>query len=74
MSSTASQSIQRPVIELENAYLSLGSDAASVQILKGISKLKVVGGDIVEVAPSYDANSITAQLAAHLAYELICLI
>ena len=45
-----------------------------IQILKGISKLKVVGGDIVEVAPSYDANSITAQLAAHLAYELICLI
>ncbi len=43
-------------------------------ILKGITKLKVVGGDIVEVSPSYDSNSITSQLAAHLAYELITMI
>ena len=43
-------------------------------ILKGMSQLKVIGGDIVEVSPSYDSNSITSQLAAHLAYELICLI
>ena len=28
----------------------------------------------VEVSPSYDSNSITSQLAALLAYELICLI
>lgn len=43
-------------------------------ILKGMSKLKTIGGDIVEVSPSYDSNSITSQLAAHLAYELITMI
>ena len=48
MSSTASRSIQRPVIELENAHLSLGSDAASVQILKGIS-LHVDAGESVGI-------------------------
>ena len=42
--------------------------------LKGISKLNIIGGDVVEVSPSYDANNITSQLAAHLAYELLCLI
>ena len=48
MSSTASQSIKRPVIEIENAHLSLGSDAASVQILKGIS-LHVDAGESVGI-------------------------
>ena len=48
MSSTASQSSQRPVIELENAHLSLGSDAASVQVLKGIS-LHVDAGESVGI-------------------------
>lgn len=43
-------------------------------ILKGINKLNVIGGDVVEVSPSYDANNITSQLAAHIAYELMCLI
>ena len=43
-------------------------------ILKGINKLNVIGGDVVEVSPSYDANNITSQLAAHVAYELMCLI
>ena len=43
-------------------------------ILKGISNLNVIGADIVEVSPSYDSNSITSQLAAHLTYELICMI
>jgi agmatinase len=43
-------------------------------ILKGLSKLNIIGGDIVEVSPSYDANNITSQLAAHLGFELLCLI
>ena len=45
-----------------------------ISILKGLSKLNVVGGDIVEVSPSYDSNSITSQLAASLIFEIICLI
>lgn len=45
-----------------------------IMILKELSSLNVIGGDIVEVSPSYDANNITSQLAANLAYELICLV
>ena len=43
-------------------------------ILKGLSKLNIIGGDMVEVSPSYDANNITSQLAANLVFEIICLI
>ena len=42
-------------------------------ILKGLKNLNVVSGDIVEVSPSYDANNITSQLAAHLGFEMLCL-
>ena len=43
-------------------------------ILKGLHSLNTIGGDVVEVSPSYDANNITSQLAANLVFELICLI
>lgn len=45
-----------------------------ISILKGLNKLNIIGGDIVEVSPSYDSNNITSQLAANLTYEIICLI
>ena len=48
MSNTPSPSSQTPVIALENAHLSLGSDAASVHILKGIS-LHIGAGESVGV-------------------------
>jgi agmatinase len=40
-------------------------------ILRSFSRLNVVGGDIVEVAPSYDHAQITGIAAAHVGYELL---
>ena len=48
MSNIASPSSQTPVIALENAHLSLGSDSASVHILKGIS-LNIIAGESVGI-------------------------
>ena len=48
MSNTPPPSSQTPVIALENAHLSLGSDAASVHILKGIS-LHIDAGESVGI-------------------------
>lgn len=42
-------------------------------ILRGLKGLDVVGGDVVEVAPQYDATSNTAQAAAQVLFELLCL-
>ncbi|WP_099827453.1 agmatinase [Oceaniglobus indicus] len=42
-------------------------------ILRGMAGIDLVGGDVVEVAPSYDTTGATAVAAAHVAMELICL-
>jgi agmatinase len=42
-------------------------------ILRGLRGAKLVGADVVEVAPAYDHSQITAVAAAHVAYELISL-
>src|SRR6187399_2124221 len=43
------------------------------QLVRGLSGLSLVGGDIVEVAPLFDGpGQITALLAANLAFEFIC--
>ena len=39
--------------------------------LRGLVGIKVVGADIVEVAPAYDHAEITGIAAAHVAYELL---
>jgi guanidinopropionase len=44
-----------------------------LQILRGLAGLDIVGGDVVEVAPQYDATSNTAQAAAQMLFELLCL-
>jgi guanidinobutyrase len=33
-----------------------------------------VGGDLVEVAPAYDASGNTALLGANLLYEMLCVL
>ena len=43
-------------------------------ILRGLAGLDVVGGDVVEVAPQYDATSNTAQVGAQCLFELLCLV
>jgi agmatinase len=40
-------------------------------LIRGLSAMNVIGGDIVEVAPAYDHAELTALAAASVAYELI---
>ncbi|MDQ2754959.1 MAG: agmatinase [Actinomycetota bacterium] len=40
-------------------------------VLRGMSRLNVVGADVVEVSPAYDHAEITAVAAANVAYELV---
>lgn len=42
-------------------------------MLRGLAGLNVVGGDVVEVSPVYDATGATAIAGAHVAMELCCL-
>ncbi len=42
-------------------------------ILRGLRGLDVIGGDVVEVAPQYDANTTTAQIGAMMAFEILSL-
>ncbi len=49
------------------------STAQALAIIRGLTKLDVIGMDIVEVAPAYDQSQITALAAAHIACDLICL-
>lgn len=46
----------------------------ALEILRGLSGLDIVGGDVVEVAPQYDANTTTAQNAAQMLFEILCLV
>lgn len=43
-------------------------------ILRGLKGANIVGGDVVEVAPSYDPTSNTAQAAAQMLFELASLV
>ena len=45
-----------------------------LEILRGCRGLRLVGGDVVEVAPAYDASGNTALLGANLVYELLCVL
>lgn len=40
-------------------------------ILRGLAGLRLVGGDVVEVAPAYDHAELTALAAANVAYEYL---
>ena len=45
-----------------------------LQILRGLMGLDVVGADVVEVAPQYDANTATAHIAAQVLFTEACLV
>jgi agmatinase/guanidinopropionase len=45
-----------------------------LQLLRGLSGLNLVGADLVEVAPAFDPQHITAILAANLVFEMLSLI
>lgn len=42
-------------------------------ILRGLAGINLMGGDVVEVSPAFDASGATAIAGAHVAMELICL-
>ncbi|WP_101066145.1 agmatinase [Roseovarius salinarum] len=49
------------------------SSAQAAILLRDIAGINMVGGDVVEVSPPYDAGGATAVAGAHVAMELLCL-
>jgi agmatinase len=45
-----------------------------LEILRGLADLRLVGADVVEVAPAYDHAEITSIAAAHVLYDLVSLL
>ena len=45
-----------------------------LELLRGLAGLNVIGGDVMEVAPQYDPTSNTAQVAAQVLFEILCLV
>jgi agmatinase len=50
------------------------SSAQALDILRRLVPVKLIGMDVVEVAPAYDHADITALAAAHLATEMLCVV
>jgi guanidinopropionase len=46
----------------------------ALELVRGCAGLNVIGGDVVEVAPQYDATTNTAQAAAQMLFELLALV
>ncbi len=49
------------------------SSAQAAHILRDLAGINMVGGDVVEVSPPFDAGNMTAVAGAHVAMELMCL-
>ncbi len=49
------------------------STREALTILRGLQGLRIAGGDVVEVAPQYDATTATAQIGAQMLFEILCL-
>jgi len=49
------------------------STREAMELVRGCAGLDIVGGDVVEVAPQYDATSNTAQAAAQMLFEIAAL-
>ena len=47
------------------------STREALDLLRGCAGLEVVGGDVVEVAPQYDATTNTAQAGAQMLFEIL---
>jgi len=45
----------------------------ALELLRGLKGLNIVGGDLVEVAPQYDASTNTAQAGAQMLFEILSL-
>lgn len=44
-----------------------------LELVRGLKGVNLVGGDVVEVAPQYDATTNTAQVASQVLFEILCL-
>lgn len=49
------------------------STADAVQLLRGLTGMNIIGGDLVEVAPEYDATTNTPQVGKQMMFEILCL-
>ena len=49
------------------------STADALQLLRGLRGSNIIGGDLVEVAPAYDATTNTAQVGKQMLFEILCL-
>ncbi|TDD48096.1 agmatinase [Nonomuraea terrae] len=45
-----------------------------LEILRGLAGCRLIGADVVEVAPAYDHAEITSIAASHVAYDLVSLL
>jgi agmatinase len=50
------------------------STREAMELVRGCAGLNVIGGDVVEVAPQYDATSNTAQAGAQILFEILALV
>jgi guanidinopropionase len=50
------------------------STREALELVRGCAGLNVVGGDVVEVAPQYDATTNTAQAAAQMLFEILAVV
>jgi guanidinopropionase len=50
------------------------STREALELVRGCAGLKVIGADVVEVAPQYDPTTNTAQAAAQMLFELLALV
>lgn len=48
--------------------------AQALEIIRGLRGLELVGADLVEVSPPYDAHGNTALTAANLLFEILCVL
>ncbi len=46
----------------------------ALAIFRGLAGLDIIGGDVVEVAPQYDATTNTAQIGAQMLFTELCLV
>lgn len=45
----------------------------AMRLLQGLRGVDVVGGDVVEVSPPFDAAGMTALAGAQMMFEILCL-
>lgn len=46
----------------------------AMALIRAAMGLNIVGGDVVEVAPQYDATTNTAHIAAQMMFEILCVV